>query len=120
MSVWHGIGLSGPDLAKDYASCCSGLRHRTPDALAFLRWLHTHPKVMFERAAVLKWSEVLLWEHDPEQRQKIFAAERAELARIDEGLSREIVVKRADRNGRMVSPWLCSGRSLGLRAAGEG
>lgn len=114
IGIWHGFGPAGPDEAKDYASRYSGLWRRTPEAIAFLRWLHTHPRVLFERAAVLEWSEALLWEHDPERRRGILKGETAELGRIDDGLSREIVVDRADRHGRMVSPWLYSGHLLGL------
>ena len=114
IAIWHGFGFAGPDEAKDYASHYGGLWRRTPQAIAFLRWLHTHPRVLFERAAVLEWSEALLWEHDPERRHGILEAEIAEHNRIDDGLSREIVVDRADRDGRMVSPWLYSRHLPGL------
>ena len=41
------------------------LWHVTPGAVAFLRWLHTHPKVMAERADILQWQEALLWSAMP-------------------------------------------------------
>ena len=103
MGISHWMGFDGPDPAKDYVSSCGRLWHRTRDAIAFLRWLHTHPLVMFERAAVLQWREALLWEYEPERRQKIHEAEIAQVARIDDELSKEIVIDRADREGRMVS-----------------
>ena len=108
VGIWHGSNLAEPELAKEYASCYGSLWHGTLDAVAFLRWLHSHPKVMSERAAILDWSEALLWEHDIERRQVILKLQRAASERIDDELSKEIVVDRTDRHGRIVSPWLHS------------
>ena len=100
--------FADPDLAQDYVSRYGDLWHRTRGAPAFLRWLHTHPKVMAERAAVLEWREALLRERDYERRGRIVEREEAAAKRIDDGLSEEIVVTRTDRSGRPVLPWLHS------------
>lgn len=63
---------------------------------------------MVERASVMACKEALRWEHDPIQRRKLIDAEEVALAAIDDRLSKEIVVERADRDGRMVAPWLHS------------
>ena len=106
LAIWHGSSFAAPDLAQDYVSQYGDLWHRTRDATAFLRWLHTHPKVMAERAAVLEWKEALLWEHDSERRGRIIEREEAAAKRIDDGLSEEIVVARTNRSGHPVFPWL--------------
>ena len=106
LAIWRGSSFAAPDLAQDYVSQYGDLWHRTRDALAFLRWLHTHPKVMAERAAVLEWKEALLWEHDYERRGRIIEGEEAAAKRIDDGLSEEIVAARTNRSGRPVFPWL--------------
>ena len=108
LAVWRGSSFADPDLAQDYVSRYGDLWHRTRGALAFLRWLHTHPKVMAERAAVLEWREALLRERDYELRGRIIEREEAAARRIDDGLSEEIVVTRTDRSGRPVLPWLHS------------
>ena len=108
LAIWHGSNFAEPELARDYVSEYGDLWHRTPGAVAFLRWLHTHPKVMVERAAVLECREALLWEHDVERRRTILEREEAAARRIDDGLSEDIVVDRTDRQGRPVAPWLHS------------
>lgn len=49
LAIWHGSNLAEPDTAVAYAEHYEQLWRTTPDAVAFLRWLHTHPKVMRER-----------------------------------------------------------------------
>ncbi|CCW16732.1 hypothetical protein EBBID32_10700 [Sphingobium indicum BiD32] len=78
---------------------------KTPDAIAFLRWLHTHPKVMAERAAYLEGREALLWNHDVEERRAILVQEDAIVHDIDDRLSDVIVQSRTDRGGSSVVPW---------------
>ncbi len=107
-AIWHGSSLAEPGMAKEYASHCAALWHLTPDAIPFLRWLHTHPMVMAERAAILECSEALLWEHDFEKRGSILRTQNDAQKRIGDALSKEIVVERKDRHGRLVSPWLYS------------
>ncbi len=109
LAIWHGSNLAEPELAQGYVSQYGDLWHRTADAVAFLRWLHTHPKVMAERAAILEWKEALLWEHDFERRRLICEREEAASNRIDDCLSEEIVIENTDYYGRSVSPWLHSG-----------
>ena len=106
--IWHGISWAEPATAMDYVLDYGRLWHATPDAVAFLRWLHTHPKVMAERADILQWKEALLWEDDATRRVLFGKEADAASRRIDDRLSGEIVVERTDRYGRSVLPWLHS------------
>lgn len=103
--IWHGSNHAEPELAGDYVSQYGVLWRETPDAIAFLRWLHTHPKVMAERAAYLEGREALLWNHDVEERRVILMREEAMLHGIDDCLSDLIVQLRDDRDGSSVRPW---------------
>lgn len=105
LAIWHGTNLAEPETARDYLKQCGDLWQRTPDAVAFVRWLHIHPKVLAERVAVLECQEELLWEHDFEKRQTLVLREKAARARIDDVLSAEIVRKKPDRHGRLIEPW---------------
>ena len=108
-AIWHGSDRAGPGLAMEYVLDYGMLWHVTPEAVAFLRWLHTHPKVMAERAGILQLEEALLWERDAARRASIFDEAEAARERIDDRLSEEIVAERTDRHGRTVIPWLRSG-----------
>ncbi len=108
MTVWHGSNFAEPDLARDYVLQYGDLWHRTPGAVAFLRWLHTHPTVMAERAAIMKCWETLLWEHDIERRRAILDRLEALVNEVDDRISAGIVVERTDRFGNPVWPWLYS------------
>lgn len=106
MAIWHGSNLSEPETAEAYTEHCEGLWRSTPEAVAFLRWLHTHPKVMRERADVFEIKEAMLWEREFEKRSALGAQQEALMAEIDDKLSQEIVVDRLDRRGQPVKPWL--------------
>ena len=106
MGIWHGDGFSMPRTAKDYVSDYGRLWRETPGAVAFLRWLHTHPRAMVERAEILCYAEEVMWERDGERRVFLSQGKRAAMRRIDDALSREIVVERIDPHGRSVLPWL--------------
>ena len=106
--IWHGISWAEPATAMDYVLDYGRLWHATQGAVAFLRWLHTHPKVMAERADILQWKEALLWEDDATRRVLFGKEADAASRRIDDRLSGEIVVERTDRYGRSVLPWLHS------------
>ena len=108
VAIWHGSNFAGPDLAKEYAKQCDKLWRDTPDAIAFLRWLHTHPKVMAERAAVLESKEALLWERDIDQRRSILDAMQIAVRCINDELSNGITADRTDRQGHRIAPWLYS------------
>ena len=108
LGIWHGSSFARVELAQDYVSRYGDLWCRTPGAVAFLRWLHTHPKVMAERAAVLECKEALLWERDIDQRGLIIGREEAAMKHIDDRLADEIIVDRTDRNGCLICPWLHS------------
>lgn len=106
MAIWHGSNLSEPETAEAYAEHYEGLWRSTPDAVAFLRWLHTHPAVMRERADIFAIKEELLWEREFERRSALGAQQEALLAAMDDRLSKEIIVDRNDRRGQPVKPWL--------------
>ena len=108
IGIWHGSSWSEPDLAIDYALDQGRLWHQTRNAIAFLRWLHMHPRVMAERADILQWSEALLWEQDATRRELFSDRETAARLAIDDRLSKEIVIERTDRFGQTVLPWLHS------------
>lgn len=110
LAIWHGSNLAEAETAREYLDHCADLWRKAPDAISFLHWLYNHPKVLVERASVMACKEALRWEHDPIQRRKLIDAEEVALAAIDDRLSKEIVVKHADRDGRMVAPWLHSER----------
>ena len=106
IGIWHGWTFAEPELAKEYAESYGGLWHETAHATSFLRWLHMHPLIMYERAAILELSERLLWDLDAERRESISRMRDEALAQIDDELSEEVVVDRVDRSGSTVSPWL--------------
>lgn len=105
LAIWRGSNFAEPELAHDYILQYGDLWHRTPGAVAFLQWLHTHPKVMAERAAIFECKEALRWEHDVECRRRIIDKKEALARKIDNCLSAEIIIERADRQGRVDLPW---------------
>ena len=106
IAIWHRTSFAGPDCARDYVDMFGELWKDTPEAVAFVRWLHTHPEVMAERAAILACDEELLWERDVGKRGRI--ADRRDILAlaIDGSLSDRIVARRTDRDGNKVWPWL--------------
>jgi tetratricopeptide (TPR) repeat protein len=110
LAIWHGTNFAEPEVAHDYIAHGADLWRRTPDAIAFLHWLYTHPKILAERAAVLQCREELLWEHESDQRRLIIAREETALHKIDGSLSEELIRDRTDHYGRPVSPWLYTSR----------
>ncbi|MXX89645.1 MAG: hypothetical protein F4Y68_10445 [Boseongicola sp. SB0665_bin_10] len=106
MTIWHGSGFSDPDSAKDYMRLFGDLWNDSPGATEFVRWLHTHPKVMAERTAVLECREALLWTRDVENRRTILDRLGFLADSIDDSLSDSIVAQRTDRAGNRVWPWL--------------
>lgn len=106
LAIWHGSNLAEPQIAADYIDHYGDLWHSAPGATAFLRWLHTHPKVLGERAVVYALKEELLWEHDFEKRKSLLDRHDDLIAAIDDVISHEIVVKRACRDGKTIEPWL--------------
>lgn len=106
LAIWHGSNLAEPETAHAYIEQSGGLWQKTEGAIPFLRWLHTHPKVLAERAVVLECMEALLWERDFDRRRMLVDREEAARVAIDDRLSRDIVAERPDRHGRPVLPWL--------------
>ena len=68
LPIWHGSNWNEPEAALDYTNRYGALWWSSPEAPRFVRWLHNHPKVMVERAAVLECLQELLWEYDPDAR----------------------------------------------------
>lgn len=101
------------ELAKEYVDSYGDLWWSTPNAVQFLRWLHTNPKILIERASILEVREALTWECDLSRRRLLMHEEMALRSGIDDRLSNEIVVIRKDRNGRQIARWLYDGRITG-------
>lgn len=105
LAIWHSSNFAEPEAAREYLDHCEDLWRQTPGAVAFMRWLYTHPKILAERAAILECREALLWDHDFASRQALILREEAGRARINDVLSKEIVRRRPDRHGRSIEPW---------------
>lgn len=114
LAIWHGSNLAEPEIARAYVEHYGDLWHRTLDAIPFLRWLHTHSKVLAERARIHVIKEQLLWEHDVPKRTRLIDQKEQLLADIDDTLSKEIVVKQLDRYNRPSEPWLYPHTRLGV------
>lgn len=106
IAIWHGSNFAETETAEAYVEHCEGLWRTTLEAVSFLRWLHTHPKVMRERAEIFAIKEALLWEHEFERRSALGDRQETLLAKINDDLSTEIVAERRDRRGQPVKPWL--------------
>jgi hypothetical protein len=62
---------------------------------------------MAERAAVLEYQESFLWESDGIKREELIKCEVDLVAKIDGGLSAEIVTKRQSRRSDgAIWPWM--------------
>ena len=105
LRIREGTNWQGAETAREYVGEYGELWRRTADALEFLRWLHTHPRVMAERAAVIECRQELLWENDFHARGRILDRERAVRSGIESTLSREIIKPRTDRSGEPMAPW---------------
>ncbi len=106
LAIWHGSNFAEPEVARQYVAQCADLWRKTSGAIEFLRWLHMHPAVLAERAAVFECKEGLLWERDFGRRGEYLDRETALISGIDDGISREIIVERSDRFDKPVWPWL--------------
>lgn len=106
LAMWHGSNLAEPETARDYVASYGALWLRRPDFVAFVRWLFQHSQVLLERSAVQACREELLWEREFGARSAVVdRLERLEAA-IDDRLSKELVVQRADRRGQQIWPWM--------------
>lgn len=105
LPIWHGTNLAGPSTAQAYASAYGALWVENLESMEFLRWLHGHPKMLAERAAIFECREALLWEADVSKRGRILDREDSLLAEIDDSLSEKLVSARVDRDGNEVMPW---------------
>ena len=105
MPLWLGCNLNDYDGADDYFEQWSKRWEDNDEATDFLRWLHTHPRVMAERAAALAPIEELLWERDPSRRHAIIENRNALREGVDDSLSDEIVIRRELRGFGMNYPW---------------
>ena len=104
MALWMGCSLNDETGAFDYVDFWGSWWAHVPEALPFLGWLHTHPRVMGERAAALAPAEELLWEHDFECRGAI-RARREALPPVTDELSAELVRPRSDGRHGCGLPW---------------
>jgi len=110
LAIWHGSDIAEPEMAANYIEMYGELWFRSPEALAFVRWLFNHSDIMAERASLMKCSEGLFWEHDFDARKCIIDRQHQLLERIDHTLSAEIVKKVKDRQGNEIWPWMDSFR----------
>ena len=106
LPVWHSSNLADTETAVDYINMYGDLWSRDPHRQAFVHWLFNHSKVMVERAAIMECREVLLWERDVDARQQNLTRLQTSLNGIDGRLSAELIVKRPDRQGREIYPWM--------------
>ena len=105
MPLWLGSNLHDYEGAYDYEEHWSKRWEENGEATDFLRWLHTHPRVMAERAAALAPVEELLWEQDVPRRHALIEKRNAVRAGIDDALSKEIVVRRELHGHGTDYPW---------------
>ena len=105
LPIWEGSNWQEAETAREYVGEYGELWRRTADAREFLRWLHTHPRVMAERAAVIECRQELLWENDFNARGRILDRERAVCSGMESTLSGEIIKPRTDRRGQPMAPW---------------
>ncbi len=105
MPLWLGSNLHDYEGAYDYEEHWSKRWEENGEATDFLRWLHTHPRVMAERAAALAPVEELLWEQDVPRRHALIEKQNAVRAGIDDALSKEIVVRRELHGHGTDYPW---------------
>ena len=105
LRIWEGSNWHGAETAREYVGEYGELWRETADALEFLRWLHTHPRVMAERAAVIECRQELLRENDFNVRGRILDRERAVRSSMESTLSGEIIQPRTDRSGEPMAPW---------------
>jgi tetratricopeptide (TPR) repeat protein len=106
LAIWHGSNLAEPETARDYVASYGALWLRRPDFVAFVRWLFQHSRVLGERSAVLACREELQWEREFKARSAVVDRLDQLEAAIDDALSKELVVQRADRQGRPIWPWM--------------
>ncbi len=119
LAIWHGSNFAMPEFAQEYFSRYGDLWLDTPGAIAFVRWLYMHSKILAERAAILECQEELFWERDYERRGRILDREANLLGQMRGELSEEIVKKRPDRKGRLISPWLHGDATPMIEFGGE-
>lgn len=115
--VWHGSNLAEPEVAIDYVRRYGDLWTRTPQALAFLRWLFMHPLALRERAAMMECRSELYCKSDVVKRRNLLDQEDLDRAGITLQSSNALVRPRQTHRGDMVSPWMgdTSTRQAGRR-----
>jgi tetratricopeptide (TPR) repeat protein len=115
LAIWHGSNFAEPDLARDYVNRHGDLWNKTPMAIAFLRWLHTHPRALRERADVMELQQSLLWEDDYKTRGDLLDRLAKASASIDAASSTELVHPVGVSGKRTIYPWM-AGEARMLRA----
>ncbi len=104
-TIWHSDNFAEADYAGEYVSRHGDLWERNPFAIKFINWLYHHSAVLSERAKIVACQEELLWEQNVEKRKALIERENEAVSRIDDALSKRIIQKREDRNGRSIFPW---------------
>ena len=91
MPLWEESKATGREGATAYIDLWGERWRSNADALGFLRWAQTHPRLAAERGHSLEPREALLWERDEDQRIELTAIADALLNAIDEDLSTELM-----------------------------
>lgn len=107
LAMSHGTNHAELELAKIYVKGYQALWRANRESILFLRWLHTHPKVMMERAEFFDCQQQLLWLAPGPERSAVLNRGETIRNNVDDRLSLEIVVRyREWRTGDWKLPWL--------------
>jgi hypothetical protein len=100
---WHGSNVYGPDWAIDYLE--STASDWTPEEIDFVDWVFNASPVLKERARMMALHEEITYERDPEKRVSIVRRSDALENRINDTLSKKMVVKVKNRWDEDIWPW---------------
>ncbi|WP_142664808.1 hypothetical protein [Paracoccus laeviglucosivorans] len=105
LPLWHGRNFAATMLAREYTRMAAPLWQRTPEALAFLRWLFNQPTVLRHRAEIISLREQLAWEDEVGQRKILLDQLGAVTDEINDGLSKAMVRRRVHPRHGAIWPW---------------
>lgn len=103
--IWHSNNYHEPDIAEHYLALYGEDWFKHLEFIAFVFWLYHHSSVLSERALMLACLEDLFWEDNINKRKGLLKQFDLYYQKIDDTLSREIIVKRKNRSGQNIYPW---------------
>ena len=107
MPLWQGSNIAEYDGACDYANLWRSGWLSNPQAMHFLRWVQTHPRLMVERGQALEPREAALHETSRDEHRRLMDVATSRLKAIDEALSQEVLAEyQLRRNGSYQVPWI--------------